>query len=99
VQDLQTGENFTIGDVDHCRTCGSEIIASINDSNFQEGECGACEYQRYRSQPRLLEACKGACGLVYRDKNNDERIDLVQYEQAERTCRSAIANSDHGSTE
>ncbi len=40
-----------------CETCGSEIVESINDSNFHEGECGPCEYHRYRTQPELLHAC------------------------------------------
>lgn len=39
-----------------CRTCGSEIVETVNDSLFREGECDACEYQRYKTQPELLEA-------------------------------------------
>lgn len=39
----------------NCKTCGSEIVETINDSNFNEGECGPCEYQRYRSQPELVK--------------------------------------------
>lgn len=40
----------------YCKTCGCEIVETINDSNFRDGECNACEYQRYCSQPDLLEA-------------------------------------------
>ena len=36
-----------------CTTCGSEIVETINDSNFNEGECGPCEYARYKLQPEL----------------------------------------------
>ncbi len=42
----------------YCTTCGSEIVETINDSCFNDGECGPCEYQRYRSQPKLLDACE-----------------------------------------
>lgn len=44
----------------HCTTCGSEIVATINDSHFNEGECGLCEYERYRSQPTFVEATTNA---------------------------------------
>jgi len=40
----------------HCRTCSSEIVNSVNDGVFRDGECEACEYHRYQTQPRLLEA-------------------------------------------
>lgn len=39
-----------------CKTCGSEIVPTVNDSLFGEGECLGCEYRRYHSQPALLEA-------------------------------------------
>ncbi len=39
-----------------CTTCGSEIVESVNGSNFGDGECGPCEYARYRSQPAIREA-------------------------------------------
>ncbi len=42
--------------IGHCKTCRSEIVETVNDSIFREGECDGCEYQRYRSQPALLEA-------------------------------------------
>jgi len=44
--------------------------------------------------PDLLEACRGICAMIYHDKNNDERIDLDQYEQAERACRRAVIKAD-----
>lgn len=31
-----------------CRTCGSEIVETVNGSNFNEGECGPCEYAQYK---------------------------------------------------
>lgn len=39
-----------------CRTCGSEIVETVNDSLFHEGECNACEYHRYKTQPALHKA-------------------------------------------
>lgn len=39
-----------------CKTCGSEIVSTINDSNFREGECGPCEYRRYSVQPQFADA-------------------------------------------
>ena len=38
-----------------CRTCGSEIVESVNDSVFGMGECDGCERQRYESQHVLIE--------------------------------------------
>jgi hypothetical protein len=59
VQDVETEERFVIGRVDYCcKTCGSEIVEIVNESNFKEGECGPCEYARYKSQKELLEALK-----------------------------------------
>jgi hypothetical protein len=42
--------------VELCKNCGSEIVETVNDSLFRDGECDACEFQRYRTQPELLEA-------------------------------------------
>jgi hypothetical protein len=39
-----------------CATCGNEIVFSVNDSHFREGECEACECRRYRTQPALVES-------------------------------------------
>lgn len=55
-----TGDYFTVVDVEHCETCGSEIEETINESNFGDGECGPCEYGRYKSQPELLTAAEDA---------------------------------------
>ncbi len=32
-----------------CKTCGSEIVETVNGSTFRDGECGMCEYTRYRT--------------------------------------------------
>jgi hypothetical protein len=48
VQDLETEEFIAVDGNTHCKTCGSEIVETVNDSNFHEGECGPCEYARYR---------------------------------------------------
>lgn len=58
VQDLATEEFTPIQGAKNCRNCGSEIVETINESNFRDGECGPCEYQRYRSQADLLKACE-----------------------------------------
>lgn len=44
--------------------------------------------------PELLAACERICGLIGRDKNDSETIDLDQYEKAESACRSAIAKAN-----
>lgn len=55
VKDLETDEFIrVVAAASHCKTCGSEIVETINDSHFDDGECGACEYRRYRSQSELL---------------------------------------------
>ena len=56
MQDVETQESFTVGKPRHCKTCGSEIVATANDSRFRDGECDACEYRRYRTQPALLSS-------------------------------------------
>ncbi len=56
VQDLATEEFTSVRDPKCCRTCGSEIVESINGSNFHDGECGSCEYQGYRACGELIEA-------------------------------------------
>ena len=43
--------------------------------------------------PELLAACEGMCGMIYRDKHEDERIDFDLYEKAESACLSAIAKA------
>ena len=52
-----------------CRRCNCEIVPTVNDSLFRDGECNACEYARYRSQHKLLDACHHAyvalCDLSY----------------------------------
>lgn len=40
----------------HCETCGSEIVETVNDSVFGDGECDVCERARYESQPEI-KAC------------------------------------------
>ena len=64
VQDVATRETFTVGGPRHCRTCGGEIVATVNGSLFGDGECGPCEYRRYISQPALLDAAYISLGFV-----------------------------------
>lgn len=64
VQDLETGDFFAIDGMKHCRTCGSEIVNGINESHFREGECGSCEYDRYRTHAKLLTAAYATYGAI-----------------------------------
>jgi hypothetical protein len=62
-----------------CKRCHCEIVESINDSLFGEGECGACEYLRYRTQPELLRltiSLRNAC---------EDRISILEEEREEGT--------------
>ncbi len=49
VQDVATEEYHQVTSATHCKTCGSEIVETVNGSNFGDGECGPCEYARYRT--------------------------------------------------
>jgi hypothetical protein len=96
VKDVASDEFIRVGRAPSlCTWCGSEIVPSINDSHFAEGECGPCEYRRYHSQPGLVRACGAPTGLVGRDRAGRERVDLGRYRRAERACRYAFSNA-HG---
>jgi hypothetical protein len=60
VQDLESEEFVRIDGDTHCKTCGSEIVETSNNNNFNEGECGPCEYERYTLVPKLLAALQEA---------------------------------------
>lgn len=47
-----------------CTTCHSEIVETVNASNFPDGQCGPCEYRRYQSVPLLLDAANASLGFV-----------------------------------
>jgi hypothetical protein len=72
----------------HCRTCGSEIVESVNDGVFRGGECDACERLRYDSHSALLDACRLA--LAYAERWG------VEQEQAplRRALEHAIAAAE-----
>jgi hypothetical protein len=60
VTDVDAGEDVRVGSpATHCRTCGSEVVETVNESHFREGECGPCEYRRYRSAGALAAAAAG----------------------------------------
>jgi predicted RNA-binding Zn-ribbon protein involved in translation (DUF1610 family) len=83
----------TIGDEharQRCRTCNAAIVVSINDSNFNEGECGECEYSRYQSQPGLLRACRDAFWHLTDDAPENWESDAAN------VLRSAIAEAEEG---
>jgi hypothetical protein len=54
VQDVATEEYHQVTETTHCTACGSEIVESVNESTFGDGECGPCECVRYRAARRLL---------------------------------------------
>lgn len=73
-QDLETDQP-SVGGAIHCKTCGSEIVETINDSNFREGECGPCEYQRYKdvssgNQDPPWYVGESTCESVYRGEKH-----------------------------
>ena len=55
-------------------------MPSINDSVFCDGECGACEYERYVSQPELLRIARSAAN-AFRERisclNDDLREEFA----------------------
>lgn len=64
-------------DIYRCKTCGSEIVESVNDSAFRDGECGRCEYKRYRSQPELLAACRAMVSGIPDELMDTHLLNLV----------------------
>lgn len=80
VQDSETQAFITIGERIHCVTCRSEIVETVNDSNFGDGECGTCEYQRYLMSPDLGTALDDLLELSV-DQNQAAGNDLAEREQ------------------
>lgn len=89
VWDVESDEFINVAGLSfkHCKTCGSEIVESVNDSNFGDGECGPCEHERYKSQPALLKlarmfrmTCVTRIDLLKNDEDwrpDDEREDMI----------------------
>jgi hypothetical protein len=103
VKDIETDEFIRVGaKASHCKTCGSEIVVTINDSAFDDGECGRCEYRRYRASQELYEAAvhATAClGDLVRDGNATDD-DVEAYEELKRAVAYAdepLAQSDRKS--
>jgi hypothetical protein len=61
--------------LEHCKTCGSEIIEHVNDGVFSGGECDSCEWRRYETQPELLEYLKAYIDLDFHSRPT-ERLRL-----------------------
>jgi hypothetical protein len=91
---------------DTCRTCGSEVVETVNDSLFREGECDACEYLRYRTQSGLLRlartfrsVCEGRISILENeravlDADTEELDDQIAHWSALRErCERALAES------
>ena len=84
VGDVQTGEVFTVGEVERCKTCGSEIVETVNGSNFHDGECGPCEYLRYKLQPALYSALNA---LFYAKALHDSEVPKELWEKVLKALR------------
>ena len=93
VQDLETEAYYAIRATTHCKTCGSDIAETINDSNFHEGECGPCEYRRYTSQPALVDAANIALGFVGAWEKEKQ---VTEPTTVRRWLEAALTQADHG---
>ena len=78
-----------------CKTCNSEIVWDINDSNFHEGECGPCEYRRYQVQPEFAEALDRLLKETV-DQDLAFGIELTEGEQKAREMALAVFAKDYG---
>ncbi len=72
----------------YCSTCRSEIVSTINEGCFRDGECDACEYRRYRTQSPLLEALDYLLQQTV-DMDLEYGIDLTEGEQEARAMALA----------
>lgn len=61
----------------YCKTCGSEVVETVNDSAFRDGECGPCEFARYKSQPELLAHLENIIEMSHSVAANWESGDLA----------------------
>ncbi len=107
VQDTASGEFIRVGArARHCKTCGSEIVETVNDSLFRDGECNGCEYERYRSQPELRElvqAYRQECADQIQQHRDDLKEDygdpddlqeMIDYwKQCRDRCDAALAKA------
>jgi hypothetical protein len=66
----------------------ARLDSSVNGLSPQESLADA---YFMAAAPDLLAACQKICRLVFRDKSGVQRIELDQYQRAERACRAAIA--------
>ncbi|MGL4555393.1 MAG: hypothetical protein ACRC33_29850 [Gemmataceae bacterium] len=108
VKDVEADEYVRVGPpAAPCKTCGSEVVATVNGSNFAEGECGACEYRRYATQAELLalaSAFRQECSERIQQYRDDIKEDFgdprdlrerVRYWQKHRNrCDAVIAKAN-----
>ncbi len=89
VQDVETGEYFTVGERTACKTCGSEIVATVTDGHFRGGECGPCEYERYTAQADLLASAASARAAFEEriSSPTEERGSVLRGGGSEEDCR------------
>ncbi|HZZ28994.1 MAG TPA: hypothetical protein VFE46_13415 [Pirellulales bacterium] len=76
-----------------CRTCGSEIVETVNDSVFRDGECDSCERVRYESQPDLVYALDMLLEATI-DAERACGFELTEAEvEAEQVAKAALAKA------
>jgi hypothetical protein len=76
-----------------CKNCGSEIVETVNDSNFRGGECNACEYERYRRHAAALDAAHGLFELIKTLRENG--CDLFDHHEPLLShCRAVLLEQD-----
>ena len=92
VMDLESGEDVRVGSpAATCETCGSEIVETVNETFFREGQCGACEYARYAASGELLAAWEAiAHSDAFEDLDDDRRMSVSLTVGAFRRLRRAI---------
>ena len=77
VQDVATEVYHQVAGATHCKTCRSEIVETVNGSSFDDGECGPCEYARYRSARSLRARCEELVNAAEAVVGTWERGDLA----------------------
>jgi hypothetical protein len=76
-----------------CTTCGCEIVETVNDGAFRDGECGGCEYERYRSHAKVLDVARALYGLI--DESREDGCDLFDdHRPLLAHCQSVLAEQD-----
>ncbi len=109
VQDLETEDFVPVLGTSHCRTCGSELVESVNGGKFRDGECNACEYGRYQTQPELVSVVR-SCRVAFEERisclkeelaagyadRDDIRVQIGNYKYLVKRCESVLTKTIAG---